>query len=176
MEQLVPVRVDVSAFGDCNDEELLNFLNEMRQLTTTVTINRYPPNQGGPNDIFFVLSAVGLGAGFYLKSFLETLGSEHAKAANSWLARVLKSGNGKLHPTGMYPLQVGGDGVWFHLRGPIELDDFAQKMRLAADLIEISTGSADTSEEHFFYWERESGSWQPMSEGEYGPVLPQDVG
>jgi hypothetical protein len=76
----------------------------------------------------------------------------------------------------MYPLQIGGDGIWFHLRGPIELDDFAQKMRLAAGLIEISTRSAETPEERFFYWDKGSGSWQRMSEGEYGPVLPQDAG
>jgi hypothetical protein len=68
-EQLVPVRVAVTAFGDCNDEELLSFLTELRQLAPSVTIQRYPPNQGGPNELYFVLSAVGLGAGFFVKSF-----------------------------------------------------------------------------------------------------------
>ncbi len=129
------VNVEVLAFSDCNDEALLFVLKELRRIVSDVKVERYPSDAGGPTEVYFVLSVVGAGAALYLKSFLETLGSEHAKALNNKILAVLKSGRGKNYRTGMYPLRFGGEGVWFHLREPFTNEDFSRKLKLASEVV-----------------------------------------
>jgi len=117
----------------------------------------------------------------YLKSFLETLGAEHAKGLNSYLIKLLKSGNGKNYQSGTYPLCVGGERIWFHLRGPITSDEFRRRMQIASDEVDRLTKtdfhrSVPSEQEYWYYWNEELQSWEIMPESEYGPKLPEHAG
>lgn len=181
MTMTIDPTVEVVAFQDSDDELLLSLLNELRSFATKVRVERYPPDAGGPNEIFFVLSIVGTGVALYLKSFLETLGAEHAKALNSYLINLLKSGNGKTYQSGTYPLRVGGERIWFHLRGPVTTKELRRRMRLAAEEVAHLTkadfdDSISSGQEYCYYWNEDLQSWEIMPEGEYGPKLPENAG
>ncbi len=176
------VRVDVIAFNDCDDEELLAFLGELRSADCDIRIERFPSNAGGPDDIFFIVSiagSIGLPVAIYLKSFLESLGTEHAKALNTSLLKVIRSGRGKNNRAGMYSLKIGGSDIWFHLRQPLTPEEFARRMGLAAKLLPPEmdvSGTGPENSNHSFYWDVETDSWRLMPLGEYGPNPPDDAG
>ncbi len=181
MTEPIDSSVDVLAFRDCDDELLLSLLKEMRSVAIKVKVERYPPDAGGPNEIYFVLAVVGTGVTLYLKSFLETLGAEHAKGLNRYLIKLLKSGNGKNYQSGTYPLRVGGERIWFHLRGPVTSDEFSRRMQIASDEVDRLTKtdfhrSVPSEQEYWYYWNEELQSWEIMPEGEYGPKLPEHAG
>lgn len=176
------IHVEVIAFSDCDDEDLLAFLSELRLADRDVRIERFPSNAGGPDDIFFivcVVESVGPLVGIYLKAFLESLTTELAKALNTSLIKVLRSGRGKNHHFGMYPLKIGGSGIWFHLRLPMTPEEFARRMELAAKLLPPDMDASKTGPEnsnHSFYWDDGTDSWRLMPLGEYGPKLPDNAG
>jgi hypothetical protein len=179
--------IHVLAHPRCDDERLLAFLNELRANGGQVRIERYGHNQGGPTELYFLVSAVGLVGMIYLKAFLETLASEHAKALNRNLIAVLRSGDGAKHYKGMYPLRIGADPAWFHITKPCTEQELAERFQMAAEVVDSLHERKDGNltdvsvlnnprDNFYFYWSETTNAWEPMPIGEYGPRLPLDAG
>lgn len=185
MTMIGDATVKVEAQWGCDDEQLVDFLSELRQSVSDVRIERYPSGPGGPGEIYFLVSLVGIAGGFYLKAFLEALGAEHAKALNRKLLDVLHSSEARQHFRRMYPLRIGANKTWFHIAKPCFAEELTARFRLAAEVVEhieagklAGAGASPLQDEdqHCFCWDEESDLWKPMPVNEYGPELPADAG
>lgn len=160
------------------DDAVDDLAQEMEKRFGNVKVIRDVCGKAGANEIFFAILAVLAAPGaIYAKSFLETLGSEHAKALNEKILAALKGGDGQKTPNGMYSLLIAVEEFRFYFRKANTGEVMRERLQAASSLVDsLPEASADHPKNgRGFYWDPAVSTWQPVPRGWAGDICPPDA-